>query len=86
MEGEQTSRRRGKSRGAAAQRGGEWSEGRLTGEGAISEARVAGRRSWWDGGASGRDVVRKHDPEGSQGAGEQRAPASASTSRLATHR
>lgn len=74
MKGEQASRRRGKSQGLAAQRGRGWSDGKLTGKGAVSEAGLVGRRSCWDRGASGWDAVGKHHPEESQGWGEQGPP------------
>lgn len=43
--------------------------GQLTGEGAVSEAGVAGHGSRCDSSAGGRRAVRKHLPEGQSGGG-----------------
>lgn len=66
---ERASRQKSRERdapGAAAQS----HEAQLTGEGAVSEAGVAGHRSQWDSGAGGRRAVGKHLPEGKSGEGE----------------
>lgn len=56
----QKNNRRGKSRWAATQ---SVRNGQLTGEGAVSEAGVAGRGSRWDSSACRWRAVRKHLPE-----------------------
>lgn len=61
-------------------------EGRLTGKGAVSEARVAGHGSCWDGTAGGWDSIGKHHPEGKSRDRLARTPASAPSSHLATHK